>query len=177
MIMSVAELKQFITTEKTDEELGAMLQALELMIRSYTNNKFQLRACRIKSVTTEDGAVRGISQMFKLGDTVEVSQSGYCDGIYTIDDVDVKNGCIRLNEPLNSDLNITLTKIRYPDDVKMGIVNLIKWDIDKRSKVGVQSETLSRHSVTYFNMDGDNSVMGYPKSLLGFLKPYIKARF
>ena len=59
----------------------------------------------------------------------------------------------------------------------MGVVNLIKWDIDKRSKVGVQSETLSRHSVTYFNMDGDNSVMGYPKSLLGFLKPYIKARF
>ncbi len=30
---------------------------------------------------------------------------------------------------------------------------------------------------TYFNMDGDNSVMGYPRSLLGFLKPYMKARF
>ena len=43
--------------------------------------------------------------------------------------------------------------------------------------VGIQSETISRHSVTYFNMDGDNSSMGYPKSLLGFLNPYIKARF
>ena len=30
---------------------------------------------------------------------------------------------------------------------------------------------------TYFNMDGDNSVMGYPRSLLVFLKPYMKARF
>jgi len=30
---------------------------------------------------------------------------------------------------------------------------------------------------TYINMDGDNSVMGYPRSLLGFLKPYMKARF
>ena len=26
-------------------------------------------------------------------------------------------------------------------------------------------------------MDGDNSLMGYPKSLLGFLTPYMKARF
>ena len=44
-------------------------------------------------------------------------------------------------------------------------------------KIGVQSETLSRHSVTYFNMDGDNSRMGDPISLLGFLKPYMKCRF
>ena len=33
------------------------------------------------------------------------------------------------------------------------------------------------YAVSYFNTDGDNSVMGYPKSLLGFLKPNIKARF
>ena len=70
-----------------------------------------------------------------------------------------------------------VTKVVYPIDVKLGVVNMIKWDINNRDKVGVQSETLSRHSVTYFNMDGDNSLMGYPKSLLGFLKPYIKARF
>lgn len=43
--------------------------------------------------------------------------------------------------------------------------------------VSIQSETISRHSVTYFNMEGDNSSMGFPKSLLGFLKPYMKARF
>lgn len=65
----------------------------------------------------------------------------------------------------------------YPADVKMGVVNMLKWDLENRDKVGVQSETLSRHSVTYFNMDGDNSTMGYPKSLLGFLKPYMRARF
>ena len=62
-------------------------------------------------------------------------------------------------------------------DVKMGVVNLMKWELDNRDKVGVQSETISRHSVTYFNMDGDNSIMGFPKALLGFLKPYMKARF
>nr|DAZ64941.1 MAG TPA: hypothetical protein [Caudoviricetes sp.] len=26
-------------------------------------------------------------------------------------------------------------------------------------------------------MDGDNSIMGYPKPLMGFLKPYQRARF
>ena len=65
----------------------------------------------------------------------------------------------------------------YPMDVKMGVVSLMKWELDNRDKVGVQSESISRHSVTYFNMDGDNSIMGFPKALMGFLKPYMKARF
>ena len=70
-----------------------------------------------------------------------------------------------------------VTKVWYPPDVRIGVVNMLRWDIENRAKVGIQSETLSRHSVTYFNMDGDNSVMGYPKSLLGFLKAHMKARF
>lgn len=65
----------------------------------------------------------------------------------------------------------------YPMDVKMGVLDMLQWDLKNRKKVGIQSETISRHSVTYFNMDGDNSVMGYPKALLGFLKPYMRARF
>ena len=44
-------------------------------------------------------------------------------------------------------------------------------------KMGVQSETISRHSVTYYNLDGNTSSMGYPVALLGFLKPYKRARF
>lgn len=67
--------------------------------------------------------------------------------------------------------------ISYPADVKMGVVNLVKWEQNNRDKVGVASETISRHSVTYFNMDDQNAAMGYPASLLGFLEPYMKARF
>ena len=114
MIMTVAELRQFIETEETDQVLEAKLQALELSVQGYTNNNF-------KRHLTPKG--------------------------------------------------------EYPMDVKMGVVNLMKWELDNRDKVGVQSETISRHSVTYFNMDGDNSIMGFPKALLGFLKPYMKARF
>lgn len=65
----------------------------------------------------------------------------------------------------------------YPMDVKMGAVNMMKWELNNRDKVGVSSETISRHSVTYFDMSAANSSMGYPKSLLGFLLPYKRARF
>lgn len=61
--------------------------------------------------------------------------------------------------------------------MKAGVLNLLKWEVEHRDKVGVKSETLSRHSVTYYDQDANNTVMGYPVSLLGFLAPYRKARF
>ena len=78
----------------------------------------------------------------------------------------------------NNDFKRHLTaEGEYPMDVKMGVVNLMKWELTNRDKVGVASETISRHSVTYFDMGAGNSVMGFPVSLLGFLKPYRRARF
>lgn len=47
MIMSVQECRQYIETDKSDQVLEAMLQALELSIRAYTNNNFQRRAFRV----------------------------------------------------------------------------------------------------------------------------------
>ena len=68
-------------------------------------------------------------------------------------------------------------EINYPADVKMGVVNLLKWEFNHRDKMGVASESISRHSVSYFDMTGDNSSGGYPRALMGFLKPYMEARF
>ena len=65
----------------------------------------------------------------------------------------------------------------YPMDIKMGVVNLMKWDLNNRDKVGVASESISRHSVTYFDMTKGNSTMGFPAALMDFLKPYKRARF
>lgn len=67
--------------------------------------------------------------------------------------------------------------IVYPEDIKMGVINLLRWDLDMREKTGVASETISRHSVSYQAYDGTNTVLSYPASLMGFLKPYKKARF
>lgn len=65
----------------------------------------------------------------------------------------------------------------WPMDIKMGVVSLMKWDATNREKAGIASETISRHSVTYESMTDENSTMGYPKMLTGFLRPYMKARF
>ena len=70
-----------------------------------------------------------------------------------------------------------VTKVEYPANVIQGVVNLLIWDQTNKKKVGIKSETLSRHSVTYYDQDVNNQVMGYPVSLLGFLSPYMKARF
>lgn len=65
----------------------------------------------------------------------------------------------------------------YPMDVKMGAVNLMKWELGNREKVGIASESISRHSVTYVDQTAANTVMGYPGVLMGFLRPYCRARF
>lgn len=115
MIMTVEELKRYMSTDEEEQVLEAKLQALELSIQGYTNNNFK------RVLEANDG--------------------------------------------------------QYPMDVKMGVVNLMKWEMNSRDKVGVASESISRHSVTYFDMSGDNSIMGYPKALMGFLRPYMRARF
>lgn len=177
MIISVEELRNHITTDENDLVLEAKLQALELLVRKYTNNNFQDRNRRIRCAVSYTSGLQYVSTLFKVGDTVQLSNSAYNNGLYTITSIDAENGCMGLNEALTDESDVLVTKVVYPMDVKMGVVNMLKWDLDNRDKVGIQSETISRHSVTYFNMDGDNSTIGYPKSLVGFLKPYMKARF
>lgn len=177
MIMTVTELKQFVTTDVPNNVLEARLQALELLIRAYTNNNFQKRAFRAVAVAVADGnqlLVPG-STPFKAGDTLEITESELNAGLVTVSAV--SNGSITVAEELYDESGVVLTKVVYPADVKQGVARMLQWQLDNGDKVGVQSETISRHSVTYFNMDGDNSTMGFPKSLLGFLRPYVRARF
>ena len=175
MIISVEELKKYITTTLEDTVLEAELQALELLIRKYTNNNFQLRNIRF-TCPVEAGKLKLSSNMISVGDTIQISESLYSEGVFIIKEI-TDDGYIGLNKNLFDEDAVLVTKVEYPMDVQMGVVNMLKWDLENRDKVGIQSETISRHSVTYFNMDGDNSLMGYPKSLLGFLKPYMRARF
>ncbi len=64
----------------------------------------------------------------------------------------------------------------FPIDVKLGAVKLLEWDLKNGDKLGIASETISRHSVSYVDLN-ENSVAGYPKALMDFLKLYRKARF
>lgn len=174
MIISVEKLKEYMTTTETDAVLEAKLRALELSIRGYTNNNFQQRNIRTVCPVVAQKLFTPYPH-FKVGDTIQISQSIFNDGIYTIQKIEGE--MIELDKGLLDENQVLVTKVEYPMDVVMGVVNMLKWDLENRNKVGIQSETLSRHSVTYFNMDGDNSTIGYPKTLVGFLKPYKKARF
>ena len=174
MIISVEDFKKQVETTLEDSVLEGKLQALELLIRKHTNNNFQNRGIRFKCPIMATKLYLS-TPFLKVGDTVQISESIYSDGIYVIKEVE--EGFLVLDKPLFDESDVLVTKVEYPMDVVLGAVNMVKWDLDNRDKVGIQSETISRHSVTYFNMDGDNSSMGYPKSLLGFLVPYRKARF
>ena len=175
MIMTVEETRRYITTDEEDRALAGRLQALELLIRGYTNNNFQVRGLHCMADVSGGTFMSETFTPFEVGDTVQVSGSDKNNGLYTV--TATTDTTFKVDGKTYDDIDVYVVKVNYPADVKMGAVNLLKWEIANRDKVGVQSESISRHSVTYYNMDGDNSVMGYPKSLMGFLRPYMKARF
>lgn len=174
MIIAVDEAMSL--PEFRGQNIGMMeqkLDAAELMIRAYTHNNFQNRFVRFQADSRGDRLLV-TSDYLEEGDTIQISQSMVNDGLYTI--TEIGDDFVRVNKKLYPCVNL-VTKVEYPADVKMGVLNLLKWDIQNRDKTGIKSETLSRYSVTYFDQDANNQVMGYPVSLLGFLKPYMKARF
>lgn len=175
MIIAVDEvmkLPEFVGQSK--EIIAEKLKAVELLIRAYTNNNFQNRYVRFHAASLDD-CLFGTSDFLKVGDTVQISQSSVNDGLYSI--TELLDGAVRVDAELFKYPDNLVTKVDYPANIKSGVIDLLKWEIKNRQKVGIKSETLSRHSVTYYDQDANNQIMGYPVSLLGFLKPYMKARF
>ncbi len=174
MIVSIAELQSYSEfSGKTEAELIVMAEAVEQLVRAYTNNRFQYRPGRFCAESDGD-TLYGVSPYIQAGDTVEISE-GPNKGLYVV--TEVGEDYIRVDGALFTENRNLVTRVVYPKDVKLGVLNLLKWEIENRDKVGVKSESLSRYSVTYYDQDAGNTVMGYPVSLLGFLKPYRKARF
>lgn len=172
MIITVGDLQMRVDTGNTPENaIRSRLEAIEAVIRAYTNNKFQVRAARFCG-HSEGRKVYGASAFIREGDTVEISESGVNDGLYTVIAVDPDG--ITLDKdvfPVGGNL---VTKVQYPADVVACAADLYKWSQDMGDKVGVKSETISRHSVTY--EDSATLYMGYPAGLLNGLRLHRKAR-
>lgn len=186
MLMTVEELKQYITTNKSDMVLEAMMQALELTIRRYTNNNFQNRGFRVEA-DIKAGVFMSESLIpFEVGDTIMVSES------------DLQSDCLAVVTAVNDltfttdsdwadEDNVLVTKVVYPADVKLGAANIIDWQLRNQamnsgdtSQAPVASETISRHSVSYATdaSEADLSTeFGVPRKHVAFLKGYKKARF
>jgi hypothetical protein len=178
MIISISELREHIKTDISDSVLEARLQALELKIRKYTNNRFhQVPMVRVKAEVT-GGVVQAMTNVpFKVGDTVQITYgaSAIDCGLYTVKEVD--GDTFTVNEDVPDLESVDVFKVKYGMDVVLGVVEMIRWDLDKRDKVGIKSETISRHSVTYSDTTDFDSKLDYPSTLCGFLKSYMKPRF
>ena len=142
MIISVEELLAFPEFSGQSEQfLKDKLSALEDLIRSYTNNNFQNRAVRFEGASVFD-RVYGSSPFLCVGDTVQITQSQVNDGLYTV--AEVTEEYTRLDSEIFAVQKNLVTKVEYPSVIKSGVIDLMKWEITNRDKVGIQSETLSR---------------------------------
>lgn len=172
MIITVDDLKKRVSCgTATDDLITAKLEAIEAVIRAYTNNNFQMRSVRFAG-RSEGFNVYGSPRFFAVGDTVQISGSGVNDGLYLVDQV--ADDHLELDTELMTVPCNLVTKIKYPADVVECAVDLFKWKMTMGDKVGVKSETLSRHSVTY--EDSATLYMGYPVGILNGLNLYRKAR-
>lgn len=176
MIISVEQARSLIALDGwTDERIKMKLNAIEQTIRAYTNNNFQDRGFRVRANIVSGVLVSDTLIPFSVGDTIQVTETQRNKGLFTVSSLLDGNSFV-VNEEVRDEADILITKVVYPADVIACCVNLFDWERQNRAKVGIQSETLSRHSVTYFNQDAGNQVMGYPVSLLGCLKAYRKVR-
>lgn len=176
MIISIEKARELVSFPEgwTDEKIKMKLLAVEQTIRAYTNNNFQDRGYRVQA-DVAGGVLKSESAIpFSIGDTVQVTESQYNSGLFTVATVD--SYTFTVSDQMRDEVNVCVTKVVYPADVVACAVNLLEWEVTNRAKVGIQSETLSRHSVTYFNMGASDQVMGYPSSLLGCLRAYRKVR-
>jgi hypothetical protein len=173
MIITVEDLKKQVNCgNDTDDVITAKLEAIESVIRAYTNNNFQQRGIRFSGFS-KGACIYGVPLYFNVGDTVQVSDGwGVNNGLYVVTMVD--DEFLELDRelvPLDGNL---VTKIQYPADVVQCAVDLFKWKQNMGEKVGIKSETISRHSVTF--EDSATLFMGYPVGILNGLKLHKKVR-
>lgn len=184
MIITVEFLRNFITTDLNEVELEFRILALESSIRKYTNNNFQNKNVRFLA-DINNGVVNQNSLYLAVNDTIQISQSDFNEGLYTI--VEKNDYQMKLDKILYDEKMVLVTKIEYPLDVKMGAIEILRWKLknekqnyNPEAEKDIQSETISRHSVTYATDTTESDLdvnFGVPKKYLAFLKPYMKARF
>jgi hypothetical protein len=185
--MTVDELRKYITTEETDAVLAGKLSALELTIRRYTNNRFLKRDFMIEADIRGGVFMSEALIPFEAGDTIMISNRGsQVECLCTVKEV-TDDTTFTVNERVGDANDVLAVLVDYPLDVKLGAVNMLKWQLRNeaanngdKSQKDIQSETLSRHSVTYVTdtTEADLSAdFGVPKKYVAFLKLYKKARF
>ena len=157
------------------------LDALETSVRELTNNNFQNVHIRFKGIEFMANnliAVKDSIVGLKVGDTIEVNYSHYNDGLFVIEEIAGKQIKVQGTPFFVANTGGSmLTLVQYPADVTRGIKKLIAYDKKMASKVGIKSESISRMSITYYDVNASETVDGYPAALVSFLQKYEKMRW
>lgn len=182
MIVTLEKAKQLlgITDVSKDDYLASKLQSLEVMIRNLTNNKFLDIKIRVRENFIFEGTrimgIDFIAEGFRTENTIEIVDSMLNDGLYSV--VAVDNNSITIDKEIETEQSyVMITKVSYPYDIVDGVIKLIQYDLKMGSKIGIKQETISRHSVTYYDVNATESVEGYPAALMKFLDKYKKLRW
>lgn len=174
MILSLEEAQKIDSNIEQDD-----LDAFEQAVRMLTNNNFQMKQVRypIKWIGNQSIMLDSDVQGMKEGDTIELNYTQFNDGVYEVLSID--EGVISLDAEFYRETpkQAILTLVKYPADIKRGIKKLIEYDKKMSGKIGVKSETISRMSKTYFDVNASENTDGYPKALLSFLDKYKKMRW
>ena len=179
MLITIEKLKELYSdkdfSKYSDERLAMKLGAIETSVREHTHNPF-INRHTITECFSKNDCVYGDFQYFKLGDTVNVYSSGVNNGLYTI--LEKHDDYIVLDKEVYDSDSMKLAKVEYPLEIIDGCVELLDYELNYKDKLksGISSESISRHSVSYVQMNNSNSLNGYPIHLLGFLKKYVNWR-
>lgn len=175
MIISLEEAQ---TLDSTIQQ--ADLDGLEVTVRNLTNNKFQNTGIRYKQLRFSGNQITCMFDVkgIRVGDTVEINDSIYYDGLYMVESVNQRViglvGADFENEFISKAI---LTKIEYPPDILLGVKKVLTYQAKMSSKLGIKSESVSRMSTTYFDVNAADNIDGLPAALFSFLNKYRKMRW
>jgi len=177
MIISLQEAKQL------DSNITqATLDSYETAVRKLTNNNFQVTDIRSRGFTVKGNTVtlrdHRLVEYLLEDDTVQITDTGTIDGLYTVASVVDKTVTFHQTPRLSGDFHHgVVTFIQYPADIKEGVRRLITYDKNMRGKTGIKSESISRMSLTYYDVNANETVGGYPANLTSFLQKYLKIKW
>ncbi|KRM79476.1 hypothetical protein FC84_GL001656 [Lapidilactobacillus dextrinicus DSM 20335] len=177
MIITLDEAKEI-----DDKVTQGDLDAYETIVRNLTNNNFQntlIRFRKIKFTGPQEITLYDYPLGLRIGDTIQVSDSTYNDGLAVISSIEDTTLTVTNEEPFfeGSFFGAFITKIQYPNDIKYGVKGLVEYKHKMGSKLGIKSETIARMSVTYYDINATDNIEGFPAAKFSFLKKYKKMRW
>lgn len=173
MILTLSE------AQAVDKDITQLeLDAYENTVRELTNNKFHHKFIQNHNLAFTSDSIIASGEVigYQEGDTIEVINTKYNNGLWIVVEV-VDNHILKVDTDdkelfESTDKQAIVFKVEYPTDIKLGLLDVIKYKSKMANKVGIKSESISRKSVTYQDVSGQDNIEGIPSSYWSFIKKH-----